>query len=325
MSETPKSMSAGRERLIREAPGEEGGQASHAMHQAKQSAKQMGSQATEAISSVAQRAQERAQQAFTERKNSLADQVDSIAGLLRETGEQLEQKQGVAAGRTYANSAAQQVESVAQYLREHDVDELVDDVRRHARRHPAAFLGTLFVGGFLMARFLRASAERQQEEQRSYQRPTSYGSDTPSYMQGRGPGYTGSSGAGGATASGPGVMPRRGPGEAEPLPPGNPSNLSGPGAQAASERDPYKPGSAEKRRADEQSRNAAPPPGGISPIPPGTPGTSGIMGTPGTPGDPRSGPSITDVAGIPTEPDDESNEEQKRKPKPDVHRDKGKP
>jgi hypothetical protein len=59
----------------------------------------------------------------------------------------------------YMERAAVGVERVAQYLDSRDVNQIMRDARDVARRRPEMFVGSLFVAGLVLGRFLRSSSE----------------------------------------------------------------------------------------------------------------------------------------------------------------------
>jgi hypothetical protein len=89
-------------------------------------------------------------------KDRAVDGLMSVAEAVRRMGEPLQGQPYEPAVR-YVEGAADRVEQAAQYLREHDVDELVDDLRKVARRQPAVFVGVGFLAGAICGRFLKSS------------------------------------------------------------------------------------------------------------------------------------------------------------------------
>ena len=59
-----------------------------------------------------------------------------------------------------ASRLAGTVGNLATRLREGSIDDLVDDTRALARRNPGLFIAGGFVAGFVLARFVKASARR---------------------------------------------------------------------------------------------------------------------------------------------------------------------
>jgi hypothetical protein len=58
--------------------------------------------------------------------------------------------------------AAEQVDRASDYLYENEVKDLVRDLEGFARRRPALFVGGSLAAGFLLARFLKSSGEREE-------------------------------------------------------------------------------------------------------------------------------------------------------------------
>jgi len=98
----------------------------------------------------------RAASAAAERKGTAAETLGTVAGALRGAAQDLQQGEVTALG-TYADSAAEQLDKVAGYLREKDLKGLTRDAETFARRHPEVFLGGAFLAGILAARFIKSS------------------------------------------------------------------------------------------------------------------------------------------------------------------------
>jgi hypothetical protein len=64
-----------------------------------------------------------------------------------------------------SSGSAEQLERLSNNLRDKDVNELLQDAQRLARRQPALFIGGSFAVGLLAARFLKSSRE---DERSSY-------------------------------------------------------------------------------------------------------------------------------------------------------------
>jgi hypothetical protein len=98
----------------------------------------------------------RAATAADERKGTAVETLGTVAGALRGAAQQLQQGEVTALG-TYADSAAQQLDKVAGYLRDKDLKGLTRDAETFARRHPEVFLGGAFLAGIFAARFIKSS------------------------------------------------------------------------------------------------------------------------------------------------------------------------
>ena len=129
-----------------------GGTASQAKEKVQQLAGQAQEQVTSRLSSGAAQA-----------KGQASGAVGNFAEAMRQVGQQFrEQDRGLVGG--LAERAAQEADRLAQYLQHTDVDDLVRQVERVARRRPAVFLVGTFVAGVAGARFLKSS--RRQWSQR---------------------------------------------------------------------------------------------------------------------------------------------------------------
>ena len=82
----------------------------------------------------------------------------------------------------YVERAADQLDQFSRRLRERDLNELVEEAQRFARRQPAFFIGAAFTAGLLGARFLKSSSDR---------RSAALQRDEPGWA----PGYRGAPGA----------------------------------------------------------------------------------------------------------------------------------
>lgn len=116
--------------------------------------------AGEAIGQV----KEKASVKIDEQKNNLAQNLGGVAQTIRHLGENLKSTEipaGVASTTAeYGDKLAQQVEQFSNYLEKHNVGQMMKDVENFARRNPAYFIGGAFLLGFLGARFLKSSSNR---------------------------------------------------------------------------------------------------------------------------------------------------------------------
>src|SRR3954468_15102574 len=139
----------------------------------------MAAVSTPEIGESVDQAKEKAQEAATEAKGRVREQVDqrstaageqvsSTAGDLRSVGEEL-RKQGKDTPAKLAEQAAQRTERLGSYLTESDADRILGDVEDFARRQPWAVVAGGLALGFAASRFLKASSS-QRYQQRSTQR-----------------------------------------------------------------------------------------------------------------------------------------------------------
>jgi hypothetical protein len=109
---------------------------------------------------VAEQARDHVEQLLGRQKDQAAERLGGFAGALREAASKLNEGDNSSFGR-YADQAAQQVEKLSNYLRQGDLRAFVNDTEGFARRHPDLFLGSTFVAGLFLARFLKSSNPRR--------------------------------------------------------------------------------------------------------------------------------------------------------------------
>ena len=133
-------------------------------------AQEVAAQAKEQVQDKANEVKERASQQIrsqlTTRSNELGEQAGSLAQALRRAGEQLE-RDGNSGVANAANRAGDEVQRLAHYLTRTDADTFLADLEGISRRQPwlAGVAGA--AGGFVAARFLKASAETRYAGTRS--------------------------------------------------------------------------------------------------------------------------------------------------------------
>jgi hypothetical protein len=117
-------------------------------------------QAREAAAGVAQDVAQEVQRQTTarlgEQVGRAAERLGGVSQAVQAVGRQLREQDDTATA-VWVERAADQVDRLADYLRGKDVDELVYEGERFARRQPALFLGGAFALGLLAARFLKSS------------------------------------------------------------------------------------------------------------------------------------------------------------------------
>jgi hypothetical protein len=111
---------------------------------------------------------------LTTQKDRATEGIGTLAQAVRQTTERLrdDRHETVAA---YVERAAEQLERLSSNLRGKDVNELLQDAQRLARRRPALFIGGSFAVGLLAARFLKSSPS---SETRNHAWTESPGTDT---------------------------------------------------------------------------------------------------------------------------------------------------
>lgn len=123
------------------------------------SASEMADQARQTASGVVGAVQQQAVSRLDKQKEHAAEELASVAGTVRQMGDQLKQPEHGAVAQYaahYGDVAADQLQQISGYLRQHDVKQLVHEVESFARREPLLFSGGAFVLGLMGARFLKS-------------------------------------------------------------------------------------------------------------------------------------------------------------------------
>lgn len=152
--------------------------------EAKEQVRNLADDAKRETSRMASQAGDMVQGLVSKQKDQAAERLGSVAGVLRDVGNRLNEQQENAGFGQYAVRAADQVDRLSGYLRDRDLGTFVRDTESFARRHPDVFLGGTFLAGLLLARFLKASSSNQDDDWNA----NAYASypDYPSRMEGRG-------------------------------------------------------------------------------------------------------------------------------------------
>lgn len=137
--------------------GEQGGP--DVVDAAQETLGQVKDMAQETVGTVMQQAQEQVSARLTDTLDEAAIVLSEVADAVETVAQQLRQNNQPMLGE-YANRAAHQVDRLSGYLEENDIEDMVFEVERFARRQPAIFLGSAFTLGLLAVRFLKSSAPR---------------------------------------------------------------------------------------------------------------------------------------------------------------------
>jgi len=132
---------------------------------------------------VIDQAKQQATSQLATRKDQAAESLGTVADALRQSGKHLREndQHGIA---QYADKAAERVEQFSSQLRGKDVQAIIRDMERYARQQPALFLGGAFVLGLFGARFLKSTAQREDEGDTNRYGSTQYGGYRPGYYSG---------------------------------------------------------------------------------------------------------------------------------------------
>lgn len=96
-----------------------------------------------------------------QRKDDAAQSVADLATTLRDTGRTFDDRPNIQA---FVGSAADGLDQLAGNLRDRSFVELYGEVERYARRSPIAVAAGAAIVGFLVARFIKSSAEDLAEQ-----------------------------------------------------------------------------------------------------------------------------------------------------------------
>jgi hypothetical protein len=124
--------------------------------EAADAARDTAEEAREAGYAFVNSARDRAADYVERRKESAVQSIDDVAHTLRESSETFDDRPNI---RLFIDSAADGLENLADEIRERSFVEVYSDMEQFARRRPAVFATAAGVAGFMLARFLKSSAE----------------------------------------------------------------------------------------------------------------------------------------------------------------------
>lgn len=107
---------------------------------------------------VAGKAKQKIADQYGEKVSEATNEVQHFATALRRAGENLRDEGSSAIGASLLTKAADQLESIGSSLNGKDLDTIMSDVDRLARRNPAVFAGGAMLIGFAASRFLKSSS-----------------------------------------------------------------------------------------------------------------------------------------------------------------------
>lgn len=145
-------------------PAEERSQLEEITQEVKAKSKQAYHEAKDSAQQSLQEARRAGRGFVRQRQTMLADLLAEYQHALHAATQTLEREDNRLASQSA--KAAGQVARAADYLRRKQPEELVDDLSALVRRRPEVAFGSMFIAGLAAARFLKASARRQQRRQR---------------------------------------------------------------------------------------------------------------------------------------------------------------
>ena len=169
-------------------------------NQAKAKAGEMTDAAKEQVTDAAREARDQAVHVAEEQKTRATDRLHSMAGALRESSHEFDQRQEETVA-AYVNTAAQQVDQFADYLERNDVRDVWRGVQDLAQKQPELVIVGSLAAGFLLGRFLKSNGTHSRDQMRSaaygrarsgnpsYGRPNYGMADDTGYSRSGRPGY----------------------------------------------------------------------------------------------------------------------------------------
>ena len=112
---------------------------------------------------VTQEVKQRGKKQLDTTRRAAADQAQKVAGVIEQASEQLGRADQQSLAR-YTGEFATSIKSLADNLNNRSIDELGSDALRLARQNPTLFLLGSVAIGFALSRFVKASAERPENE-----------------------------------------------------------------------------------------------------------------------------------------------------------------
>jgi hypothetical protein len=127
------------------------------------SASQQVKEATSGVTqAVLQTVQQEAERVYEKKKGRAVVRVKGVAKIGRQAAHALHAVKADKAAE-YVEQASQRVGQATGYLEDHTLTEIMEDAADVVRRNQALAVGALFVTGFALTRFLKASASRDAE------------------------------------------------------------------------------------------------------------------------------------------------------------------
>ena len=158
---------------------DEMGQQEGLASQASAKVEDAASLAQEKASELREQGSARLRDQLDERSTKVGSQVRSLATALRRSGNDLS-NEGNGNASQLTTQAADRIERVGSYLEQKSGDELMRDVERLARRRPWLLAGLGMLAGVAAARFVKASSEQRNGENRESDWPTGSGATSSS-------------------------------------------------------------------------------------------------------------------------------------------------
>jgi gas vesicle protein len=125
----------------------------------KEKAQQAKSRVAEQGAEAINRAKDKGRAFADDQKNHLGERIHGYGSAVRRAADKLREERDPNIAH-YAEMVADRLDEAADYVRTSDPSKVLRDVENAARRRPEIFFGGMFVAGLVLARFLKASSER---------------------------------------------------------------------------------------------------------------------------------------------------------------------
>jgi hypothetical protein len=134
--------------------------------QARSVSRQAKEATTEVSRAVMQTVREEGERLYQKKKGKAVARVQGVAKIGRQAAHALHAVKADKAAE-YVEDAARRVGEATGYLEDHTLTEIIEDAADVVRRNQTLAVGGLFVAGFALTRFLKASASRGEEGEAS--------------------------------------------------------------------------------------------------------------------------------------------------------------
>lgn len=126
---------------------------------ARQKAKQAKDTVVEKGSEAVHQAKDKTRAFAEERKTQLGERIHGYGSSIRRAADKLRDEEDPNIAH-YADVVADKLDQAADYVQSRDPGMILRDVENAARRRPEIFFGGMFLAGLVIARFLKASSQR---------------------------------------------------------------------------------------------------------------------------------------------------------------------
>jgi len=158
-----EARSPERERDTREKTGE-------TVERVRERTREARDKAVAKMSEAGRRLRDRSLESMGERKRQASEQVGAVGAAVHDTAGRL-REEGNEDVADWFEYVAEQVDQCASWIRERDFGHIRADLERMARNRPGLFLGSLFVGGLAVSRFLKASPPEKRRREEAEEEP----------------------------------------------------------------------------------------------------------------------------------------------------------